>query len=147
MLTYGGAVDQTSGSTVLQGTHGYFWSIGTNSTAYARSLAFYGSTVYTEGNDYKSDGFSVRCVICYTKIPFTLTYGGNVDRASGSTMGQGTAGYFWSISANSSSTARVLDFGGSYVTPENNYYKPNGFPVRCKMLCLCFPNISANIKT
>ena len=63
--------------------------------------------------------------------PFTLTYGGNVNQTSGSTVNQGTNGNFWSIGANSSTNARNLNFNGSNVNPENNNYKSNGFSVRC----------------
>ena len=76
-----------------------------------------------------------------------LTYGGAVDQTSGSTVLQGTGGYFWSLGANSSTYARYLHFGGSNVSPENDYYKSYGFSVRCEILRLCFPNVSANIET
>ena len=50
---------------MYQGAAGYFWSMGAGSTTRARALAFYGSYVRPEYDDYKSYGFFVRCEIYY----------------------------------------------------------------------------------
>ena len=45
---------------------------------------------------------------------------------------QGSRGYYWSSTADSSTYARLLDFGSSYVRPGNSSgYKYNGYAVRC----------------
>lgn len=47
---------------------------------------------------------------------------------------QGSRGYYWSSTADSSTYARLLDFGSSYVRPGNSSgYKYNGYAVRCVM--------------
>ena len=118
---------------MYQGTNGYFWSLGATSATVARNLRFYGSSVDPEDYDYRSIGFSVRRKIYYRQFPFTLTYGGGVNLASGSTVDQSASGYFWSIGANSSTYARYLRFYGSNIDPEYGLYKSNGFSVRCKI--------------
>ena len=75
------------------------------------------------------------------KFPFTLTYGGNVNQTSGSTLYQDTDGAFWSIGADTAAGARRLYFDGSYISPENYSYKPFGFSVRSgrrsQKICSC----------
>ena len=67
------------------------------------------------------------------QFPFSLPYGGYVNRTTGGWGSRSTVGRFWSEGAYSGSVARSLNFYGAYVSPENNYYgyKTNGFPVRC----------------
>ena len=65
------------------------------------------------------------------KFPFSLPYGGYVDRTTGGWNDRSTSGAFWSEGANSGSGARDLYFSGVNVWPGNNYYKTAGFPVRC----------------
>ena len=65
------------------------------------------------------------------QFPFSLPYGGYVNRTTGGWGNRSTHGYFWSEGANSGSLARYLDFYGATVRPEDNYYKTYGYPVRC----------------
>ena len=67
-------------------------------------------------------------------FPLSLPYSGYVDRTSGTTVNRGTGGLFWSAGANSATKSRHLNFAGSYVFPGANYYKTNGFSVRCIFL-------------
>ena len=55
-------MDRTTGAFYYRGSLGYFWSSGANSGVYARALSFRGANVWPEGNDYKTNGFSVRCL-------------------------------------------------------------------------------------
>ena len=59
-LPYSGYVNRVDGKVDNQGTNGYFWSAGSDSSTYARYL-------YVNGNDtdpvhdyYKTNGLSVR---------------------------------------------------------------------------------------
>ena len=61
-LPYSGYVARESGATVLQATNGGFWSAAPSSTTYSRRLSFHGTVVWPELNDYRTYGFSVRCV-------------------------------------------------------------------------------------
>ena len=61
-LPYSGNVHRGSGSTVLRGADGYFWSAAPSSSTNSRRLLFYGTAVWPEGSDYRTLGFSVRCV-------------------------------------------------------------------------------------
>ncbi len=65
-LPYSGNVDRVSGATVRQGTNGYWWSAGSDSSTYARDLNILGNYTYLEGSNSKTLGFTVRCV---TKRP------------------------------------------------------------------------------
>ena len=65
------------------------------------------------------------------QFPFSLPYGGYINRTTGDWYNRGTNGVFWSEGANSATNARYLYFGGVGVWPEDNHYKTNGFPVRC----------------
>ncbi|MBQ9403214.1 hypothetical protein IJU22_01435 [Candidatus Saccharibacteria bacterium] len=51
-----------SGATVIQGTVGTWWSQGARSNTYARDLALLGNYTGPENNNYKTIGYSVRCV-------------------------------------------------------------------------------------
>ncbi|MBQ9403208.1 hypothetical protein IJU22_01405 [Candidatus Saccharibacteria bacterium] len=55
-------MNRESGVTVSQGTPGYWWSQGANSDTSARNLSIYGNYTYPEVGNYKTYGFSVRCV-------------------------------------------------------------------------------------
>ena len=61
-LPYSGLVYRESGATVYQGTYGYWWSAGSNSSTHARHLYISGSYTYPEVDNYKTYGWSVRCV-------------------------------------------------------------------------------------
>ena len=65
-LPYSGYVNRVDGKVDNQGTNGYFWSAGSDSSTYARYLNYRGNYTYPEGSYYKTDGFSVRCVV-FTK--------------------------------------------------------------------------------
>ena len=64
-------------------------------------------------------------------FPFSLPYGGNVNRTTGAFGSRGSGGNFGSSGAYSGVIARGLDFYGASVWPENHYYKTYGFSVRC----------------
>ena len=61
-LPYSGYVDRASGATVYQATGGRFWSAAPSSTTNSRNLGFYGTNVWPENDNYRTYGFSVRCV-------------------------------------------------------------------------------------
>ena len=61
-LPYSGGVHRVSGATVGQGTSGYWWSQGANSNTYARRLYINGNYTYPEDNNYRTFGYTVRCV-------------------------------------------------------------------------------------
>ncbi len=61
-LPYSGGVYYSSDTVYLQGTNGYFWSAAASSSTNARYLHFNGSYVWPELSNYRSFGFSVRCV-------------------------------------------------------------------------------------
>ena len=141
-LPYSGFVNGASGATVDQGTSGGWWSAGSDSSTYARSLNIYGNYTYPEYLYYKTRGFSVRCVgsgdqgstrvnDILHQFPFSLPYSGYVDSFAGDTANQGTNGRWWSQGANSGTNARGLYISGNYTSPEGNYYKTHGFSVRC----------------
>ena len=74
----------------------------------------------------------------YTATPFqtgeTDFYpaSGYRNRSSGALANVGSNGYSWSSSPTQSSTnAGYLNFGASYVNPQNNSSRAYGFPVRC----------------
>ncbi|MBQ9402997.1 hypothetical protein IJU22_00255 [Candidatus Saccharibacteria bacterium] len=54
-----------------------------------------------------------------------------MNRESGATVLQGTLGGWWSAGSNFNTTARHLRIYGNYTYPEYDYYKTNGFSVRC----------------
>ena len=62
-LPYSGYVNRVDGKVDNQGTNGYFWSAGSDSSTYARYLNYRGNYTYPEGSYYKTDGYSVRCVV------------------------------------------------------------------------------------
>ena len=53
---------RTTGAFNGRGSDGYFWSSGANSGVGARYLAFNGAGVWPENGNYKTSGFSVRCL-------------------------------------------------------------------------------------
>ena len=61
-LPYSGYVRRILGATRAQATGGYFWSAAPTSTTNSRYLAFHGTGVWPEHGDYRTQGFSVRCV-------------------------------------------------------------------------------------
>ena len=61
-LPYSGYVARASGATVNQATNGYFWSAAPSSSTGSRDLSFGGTNVWPEDANYRTDGFSVRCV-------------------------------------------------------------------------------------
>ncbi|MBR3264189.1 hypothetical protein IKF94_03105 [Candidatus Saccharibacteria bacterium] len=61
-LPYGGFVTRTTGAFGSRGSYGYFWASGANSGVNARYLVFVGAGVWPEYNNYKTLGFSVRCL-------------------------------------------------------------------------------------
>ena len=61
-LPYGGNVRRATGGWNSRGTGGGFWSEGASSAANARGLNFNGVYVWSEGDDYKTYGFPIRCV-------------------------------------------------------------------------------------
>ena len=140
-LPYSGNVSRTDGKVYTQGTHGYFWSAGSDSATSARNLGYNGNYTNPENSVYKTHGFSVRCVVVKStgstrvndilhKFPFSLPYSGNVTRESGATVDQGTYGHFWSAGSDSATNARHLRYYGNYTYPEYSRYKTNGFSVR-----------------
>ena len=56
---------RTTGAFVSRGSDGYFWSSGAYSGVLARRLYFRGADVWPEINNYKTNGFSVRCLANY----------------------------------------------------------------------------------
>ena len=141
-LPYSGRVIRGDGKVYYQGTYGNFWSAGSDSATAAWHLVLYGNYTYPEASAYKTNGFSVRCVVKVNdqgstrvndilhKFPFSLPYSDNVNRASGATVGQGTAGLWWSAGSDSSTYARYLAILGNSTYPEDSSYKTNGFSVR-----------------
>ena len=61
-LPYGGFVYRTAGVFGGRGSNGLFWTSGAYSGVFARSLNFSGASVWPERSDYKTNGFSVRCL-------------------------------------------------------------------------------------
>ncbi|MBR0416031.1 hypothetical protein IJI64_02610 [Candidatus Saccharibacteria bacterium] len=61
-IPYSGYVARESGATVDQATSGHFWSAAPSSTTSSRNLAFYGTRVWPEYGNYRTYGFSVRCI-------------------------------------------------------------------------------------
>ncbi|MBQ3271288.1 hypothetical protein IJH10_01640 [Candidatus Saccharibacteria bacterium] len=61
-LPYSGNVNRESGATVNQATNGNFWSAAPSSTTNSRNLNFNGTNVWPENDNYRTNGFSVRCV-------------------------------------------------------------------------------------
>jgi uncharacterized protein (TIGR02145 family) len=64
-----------------------------------------------------------------TKL-LTLPAAGNRNGTSGALYSRGNHGYYWSSTENSSD-AYYLNFNTSNVYPAFNYYRANGFSVRC----------------
>ena len=64
-------------------------------------------------------------------FPFSLPYGGGVNRTTGAFLSRGSDGYFWTSGAGSGVDARGLYFYGAAVWPESGHYKTYGFSVRC----------------
>lgn len=52
-----------------QGTHGYWWSAGSYSSTHARNLGINGNYTDPELDNYKTYGFSVRCVAQSGYVP------------------------------------------------------------------------------
>ena len=90
-----------------------------------RPTAFLSVAPHNSSNDQGS----TRVNDILHQFPFSLPYSGTVYRVSGTTVTQGTNGYWWSQGANSNTNARYLDIRGNYTHPENNYYNTNGFSV------------------
>ena len=62
-LPFSGRVNETNGATVVQGSNGSFWGAGADSATNARRLYFNSANnVGLEGNDYKTRGYSIRCL-------------------------------------------------------------------------------------
>jgi len=59
----------------------------------------------------------------------TLPMSGNRNNSNGTVNNEGTNGYYWSGSVNSTN-ARNMNFNSSAVNPNNNN-RANGFSVRC----------------
>ena len=62
--------------------------------------------------------------------PLDFAYAGYYS-TSGSLSGETTYGGFWSRTAGGSSGAYYLYFYSSYVNPQSNGSRGNGFPLRC----------------
>ena len=63
-----------------------------------------------------------------TKAPGLFQRSGNWN---GSFNNQGSNGNYWSSSQYSATVARSLSFSSTGVRPAYNFYKSNGFAVRC----------------
>ncbi|MBQ6127373.1 hypothetical protein IJI69_01620, partial [Candidatus Saccharibacteria bacterium] len=87
--------------------------------------------ISTQGDQSTVSGGNTAANNTLHGFPFSLPYSGGVNRESGSTVDRGTSGYFWSAAPSSSTGSRDLDFSGTYVWPEDSYYRTDGFSVRC----------------
>ena len=56
-------MDHATGAFYSRGSAGYFWTSGANSGVDARALLFYGAGVWPGYYYYKTNGFSVRCLV------------------------------------------------------------------------------------
>lgn len=54
--------------------------------------------------------------------------------SNGYLYGQGSRGYWWSTAASSASNAYSLYMDSSYLVPQSNYSKADGFALRCVSL-------------
>ena len=54
---------RATGAFSTRGSDGYFWTSGANSGVDARALLFYGAGVWPGYYYYKTNGFSVRCLV------------------------------------------------------------------------------------
>ncbi|MBO7720205.1 hypothetical protein J6S35_01015 [Candidatus Saccharibacteria bacterium] len=57
------------GKVYNQGTNGNFWSAGSDSATNARNLNYNGNYTNPENSNYKTNGFSVRCVAQSGYVP------------------------------------------------------------------------------
>ena len=56
-------MSRTNGTFFNRGSRGNFWTFGALSGIYVRTLYFAGVSVWPEGDGYKTNGFSVRCIV------------------------------------------------------------------------------------
>ncbi|MBR3164499.1 VWA domain-containing protein [Candidatus Saccharibacteria bacterium] len=64
-------------------------------------------------------------------VPFSFPFSGYYSYNFGSLRNQGSYGNFWSSTASSTDSARYLDIGSSYISPQNYSVRANGLSVRC----------------
>ena len=64
-------------------------------------------------------------------FPLSFLRSGYYNYDTGNLNNRGSRGYFWSSFANSTANSRGLGFYSTYLYPQNDYNKGNGFAVRC----------------
>ena len=64
-------------------------------------------------------------------FPLSFLRSGYYLYSNGGLGGRGSRGTFWSSFASSPAHSRSLYFGSTYLSPQNDYNKGNGFAVRC----------------
>ncbi|MBQ8996506.1 hypothetical protein IJ095_00545, partial [Candidatus Saccharibacteria bacterium] len=87
-------------------------------------------------NYYKMDGSgklgnNSDSSLALRSAPLSIPYTGRYNWANANLDNRGSAGFFWSRTANSQPNARYLFFYGSSVSPQDSYQKVYGFTVRC----------------
>ena len=60
-----------------------------------------------------------------------LPFAGYRNCSTSDVNSQGTNGYYWSSSLNYANYAYSLGFSSTALSPQNSYYRANGFSVRC----------------
>ena len=130
------------GKVYNQGTHGYFWSAGSDSATSARNLSYYGNYTDPENSIYKTHGLSVRCDQGSTRVndilhkfPFSLPYTGYINTTG--KAGPFDGGNFWTNAADAAISTYAFSFWSTKVyparssaSPETNTFKTYGFTVR-----------------
>ncbi len=63
--------------------------------------------------------------------PLGFEFAGDYSYSNGSLVNVGSDGFYWSRTAYSAGNAYLLYFHSSYVNPQRNYGRGNGYAVRC----------------
>ena len=108
----------------------------TNNASLTYSLTMYDGNINPQNGYFKTDGFALRS-IGTRRYPLSYVSSGYYSWGDGNLGNQDSAGYWWSTTASSASSAYALAMDSSGLLPQNNYTKALGFALRCTF-CFTF---------
>ena len=89
------------------------------------------TTEGTQTTDNNPFGSTTESSLRMHELPLSIPFTGYYNWQNGNLNSRGANGYFWSSTPSSAPNARYLNFDSTYVNPQHNYNKVDGFTVRC----------------
>ena len=156
-----GLVDWSYAGVWGRGLNGYYWSLRSANTTSSNYLYFYYAYLGPQHSSNRGQGLAVRCVsILFSKSfttlfntsysmknctsgceagqdagalsnPLSLLRSGAFYWGGAGLYGRGGYGYYWSLRSADTTYSSGLNFDSTYLNPQYNGYRGQGFAVRC----------------